>query len=194
MSRDQDEPALDEVVSETYRELVAEQTPEHLNQSVLAMVRTKPESLIPGGTLIAAWLKPVAFTAMLGLSLVIVLEVTKVPVTAVQQDAEPAAQSIREELIPQHSGALKISKDRALQQARPSQMTSQALEIQPGAKFELDSPSTAVCDDTVRRQAESWRNCIEILRSDGAVEVAEFEYEAYILKFPDEPGILYSDE
>jgi hypothetical protein len=180
MSKERDDPALDEMVSDTYRELVIEQTPEHLNQSILAMARTKPERQNPGGTLIAAWLRPVAFTAILGLGLAIVLEYTQVPVAAVQQDAEP--------------GALKISKDRTLQQARPSQMTSQALEIQPSAEIELDSHSTAVCDDTVRRLAKSWRDCIENLRSDGAVEAAGFEYEAYILKFPDEPGNLYPDK
>lgn len=69
----------DELVSATYRELQAEQAPEHLNQRILRMARgeasTARRSPFPN------WMKPAAWAATVGLSLAIVLELSEVPST-----------------------------------------------------------------------------------------------------------------
>ena len=83
MKDERDRTATDRLVSDTYRELANERTPEALNHKVLRMAAAaKPSrSLIPG-----PWMKPVAWAATIGLSLAIVLELTELPQTPPDTD------------------------------------------------------------------------------------------------------------
>lgn len=86
MTNKRDREELDELVSETYRELPAPRAPDHLNQAVLRMAANK--GLGKADSLFAAWVKPVTLAATIALSLAIVLELSEVPVTSVPLNVE----------------------------------------------------------------------------------------------------------
>jgi hypothetical protein len=97
MTSERDPFEGDELVTETYRELGVEKAPEHLNQSILRMASGGAKQGGARNLLFAAWMKPLAWAATIGLSLAIVLELTQLPTAAVRSDGVPAAESIREE-------------------------------------------------------------------------------------------------
>jgi hypothetical protein len=97
MTTETDPFERDELVAETYRELGVETAPEHLNQGILRMASGGAKQAGARNLLFAAWMKPVAWAATIGLSLAIVIEITQVPTPAVRSDGAPAAESIREE-------------------------------------------------------------------------------------------------
>ncbi len=66
----------DERVSATYRDLGDERAPEHLNQRILQRAAsTGRRRYLPA----APWMRPVAWAAVIGLSLAIVLEIARLP-------------------------------------------------------------------------------------------------------------------
>jgi len=110
----------DELVTETYRELGVEKAPERLNQSILRMASAGGKPSPAGGILFAAWMKPLALAATIGLSLAIVLEVSQVPTVTVQTDSVPAAEMMREEAVLQDADVLEKAENRARLQSGPS--------------------------------------------------------------------------
>jgi hypothetical protein len=72
------------------------------------------------GILFAVWMKPVAWAATIGLSLAIVLELSKVPTVAVQPDNMPAAELMRGEAVLQDADLLKKAENRARLQSGPN--------------------------------------------------------------------------
>ena len=50
----------------------------------------------------------------------------------------------------------------------------------------IESDRVAACDPKTRSSADDWLACIEDLRSSGAIEMADLEYDAYILEYPPE--------
>jgi len=103
-------------VTEAYRELGAEKAPERLNQTILEMAvggsKRSGERYQP----LVAWMKPLAWTATIGLSLAIVLEITQVPTTNVRYDAAPRAEPVLEEIAIQDTDKLQTIEYRALEQ------------------------------------------------------------------------------
>jgi len=110
----------DELVAETYRELGAEKVPERLNQSILQLAAGGSGRSPARNILFAAWMKPVAWAATIGLSLAIVLELTQVPTVAVRTDTVPAAERVREEAVLQDTDQLKKTENRARLQSGPN--------------------------------------------------------------------------
>jgi len=96
MTTDRDQDTRDELVSHTYRELGAPNTPLHLNKTILQMASDDGRRGGIRNTLHLAWMKPVAWAATIGLSLAIVLELTEVPSGAVRPDNMPAVQSVED--------------------------------------------------------------------------------------------------
>jgi len=103
----------DERVSATYRELGDERAPEHLNQRILQRAAsTGQRRYLPA----APWMRPVAWAAVIGLSLAIVLEIARLPTpetTAIEvpaplnrsatteaRQAEPESDKFADELAP----------------------------------------------------------------------------------------------
>lgn len=76
MSNDRDKTTADRSVSTTYRQLANERTPADLDEKVLRMAAAEPRVVQRTRR---AWMKPVAWAATVGLSLAIVLEITKLP-------------------------------------------------------------------------------------------------------------------
>jgi hypothetical protein len=98
MTNERDRKDEDTLVSETYRELADERTPQHLNHAVLQMAAGKA---IRRGFNFSLWMKPVAWAATIALSLAIVLEFTELPTEVRQADeAVPAAESLPKESMP----------------------------------------------------------------------------------------------
>jgi hypothetical protein len=110
----------DELVTETYSELGVEKAPEKLNQSILRMASHGGKQSPARGVLFAAWMKPVAWAATIGLSLAIVLELSQVPTVAVQSDDIPAAELMREEAALQDADVSEKTENRARLQSAPS--------------------------------------------------------------------------
>jgi hypothetical protein len=113
MTTERDQDTRDELVSDTYRELDAPNTPEHLNQAILRMASDDGRRVGIRNALHLAWMKPVAWAATIGLSLAIVLELTEVPTAAVRSDNVPAVQSVKEDFQPQDSDAMDRLEDLA---------------------------------------------------------------------------------
>ncbi len=100
MTNEPDRKDVDTLVSEIYRELADERTPQHLNQAVLQMAAGKETRR---GLNFSLWMKPVAWAATIALSLAIVLEFTELPTQVRRTDvAVPAAESLPQESVPQN--------------------------------------------------------------------------------------------
>ena len=242
-----------ERVSEVYRELGAEKTPESLNQRILEMSTRSGSRSGARNMLSGIWMKPLAWAATIGLSLAIVLEFTELPTTAIPYDTVPQAESIPEEVVIRDTDRLQEIEHRDLEQpganrsaiikdevtddvevfrreaigkidsvAAPAQMPSSAPVPSPAsvdqiphdlqdtarkrvvessapdesmASFavmaeEKEADTAESCSAEVRLSAENWLTCIDNLRQSGATEAADREFEAFILEYPSETGIL----
>jgi hypothetical protein len=129
MTTERDPFEGDELVTETYRELGVEKAPEHLNKSILRMASGGRGQTGARNPLFAAWMKPVAWAATIGLSLAIVLELTQVPTAAVRSDPVPAAESVREEAALQDADESDKALNRARTQSGPNRQATNENEL-----------------------------------------------------------------
>lgn len=204
MTTERDKEAIDELVSQTYREHSVEQAPERLNQEILSMAADNASRGSRTNFLFAAWTKPLAWAATIGISLAVVLELSQVPGSSVDI-AAPAAESIREEFARQRTDVLDEARKQASQESGQNQNASLADEVTlqdadvaiigkqnefsklvrpvPAAE-KTQSDVERPCDAITRESAEDWLRCIEELREAGAVDAANREYEAYFLEYP----------
>ncbi len=204
MTTERDKEAIDELVSQTYREHSVEQAPERLNQEILSMAADNASRGSRTNFLFAAWTKPLAWAATIGISLAVVLELSQVPGSSVDI-AAPAAESIREEFAQQRTDVLDEARKQASQESGQNQNASLADEVTlqdadvaiigkqnefsklvrpvPAAE-KTQSDVERPCDAITRESAEDWLRCIEELREAGAVDAANREYEAYFLEYP----------
>lgn len=204
MTTERDKEAIDELVSRTYREHSVEQAPERLNQEILSMAADNASRGSRTNFLFAAWTKPLAWAATIGISLAVVLELSQVPGSSVDI-AAPAAESIREEFAQQRTDVLDEARKQASQESGQNQNASLADEVTlqdadvaiigkqnefsklvrpvPAAE-KTQSDVERPCDAITRESAEDWLRCIEELREAGAVDAANREYEAYFLEYP----------
>lgn len=204
MTTERDKEAIDELVSQTYREHSVEQAPERLNQEILSMAADNASRGSRTNFLFAAWTKPLAWAATIGISLAVVLELSQVPGSSVDI-AAPAAESIREEFARQRTDVLDEARKQASQESGQNQNASLADEVTlqdadvaiigkqnefsklvrpvPAAE-KTQSDVERPCDAITRESAEDWLRCIEELREAGAVDAANRESEAYFLEYP----------
>ncbi len=128
MSNERNNEEMDELVSNTYRELASENTPEHLDQAVLQLASGKAGARGTGNSLFTLWMKPAAWAATIGLSLAIVLEFTELPspeTVVVPIDAPPSAESnrpnsVQEEFQSRDDAILERAEARDRAQQSPS--------------------------------------------------------------------------
>lgn len=213
MTNERDRKDVDTLVSETYRELADERTPQHLNQAVLQMAAGKETRR---GLNLSLWMKPVAWAATVALSLAIVLEFTELPTQVRQSDvAVPAAESATIIDLPESEPKPKADsfavsapgtnqpsvKKHAVSQDRASLVDSGIQSREDTAQFEevvvtagrsrsaeekAESDAMNECAPEARLNAESWLACIKDLRALGAAEAAAREYKAFSDEYPDE--------
>lgn len=166
----------DALVSETYRDLASEESPQHLDRAILEQARTAAR---PRYARVRAWSRPLAWAATVALSIALVLHLTltpEVPLAPGPSDAE--------ELVPRDSDLLRQADDMARMRGAPQQRPGTALT--PAAKA-LETEGEAVyCDVEARSTRSSWLECIEQLESEGRVAEAAAERRAFELAFPDE--------
>jgi len=159
MTTDRDPFEGNELVSETYRELGVEKAPEHLNQSILRMASGGAKQSGARNPLFAAWMKPVAWAATIGLSLAIVLELTQVPTGPIRSDGLPAAESIREEAALQDADVSDKAENQVRTQSAPNRQAISENELGRSADsrddVEVFSRETKGKLDAIAAQAPS---------------------------------------
>lgn len=199
MTDDRNGTEVDSIVADTYRALSDEKVPEHLDRAVLEMANSVPPRR---NTLLAGWMKPVAWAATIGLSVAIVLELTELPDASQNELLAPAAdvsaaveqreqtQSIEVPRLESKRGAESYSAsapaaaqsvEKAYSRERRNESTA-LLETMDDAISSDDSR----CSATARRSADQWRACIENLRDAGDDQAADEERRAFAEQFPDE--------
>ena len=109
MSNEQNGPGIDPLVSDTYKELADETTPEALNREVLRRAARETRTRY---AIARAWTRPMAWAATIGLSLVLVLQLADVPEPAAteapafeRKDADSAGARQKGDEAPEPSAA-----------------------------------------------------------------------------------------
>ena len=206
MSTDSDNDAGSGVLSATYRELAVEKTPPALDEAILEMAKTGRSAHAPAGNLFLRWTRPLAWAATIGLSLAIVLEVSRQsPNVGYDHAAEPETPALQEsaqdnapirrqsEERQSLSGSESdggASADRnleALQYVNPVTIEPKIqadASAAPGAPVLPDTAGVGCHRDT-RASSELWLECIRRLRRDGNTDLATSEYTEYLKRFPD---------
>jgi len=201
----------DRLVRDTYKALANERAPDRLNNQVLRQAADTGRSRY---SLTRAWTRPVAWAATIGLSLAIVLELTRLPQTAsdavgisapgkpmpAEHGTTAAAPGVSmDEFAPRDMTVLRDAENMARVQAGANQAPVAVRRAADMARAEEDSTaasSTAVsekdvlesdyaCPEALRESAESWLACIDQLRADGLADRAAGEYEKFRQIFPD---------
>ena len=199
----------DKRITDTYRDLASERTPVDLDEKILAMAATGARTRYG---LTRAWIRPVAWAATIGLSLAFLLEMSQL--TDVPPPAEsPAATPVPMPASSRFESAVEPEPDRsdaAARDAFAAEEVERLREVEEkaparagaarAAKAIVDEPAAAAlqaasslekkespatyCDDTARRSADSWYDCILRLRDEGLVAEAASELEALREAFP----------
>ncbi len=191
MTAELNESEMDRLVSQTYRELGTEEVPEHLNQTILRQAAAAGGRSSARHFSFAAWTKPVAWAATIGLSLAIVLELTQIPAVPVQNAAPirqeaPTEETVAPSSVAAHESKLKPMAPAPAAAANRSFSKMQAAEPTATERTESKvSADASACDVATQESADDWMECIQDLRETGAIELAAREYEAYLLKYPD---------
>jgi len=170
------------LVSQAYREIFTESTPEHLNQAVLeqaAIEVTRSRNYWFDG-----WMKPAAWTAVVALSLAIVLQLAELQTPSIPDSATPAPLPASDS-NPRNEESATNRDITGIQPAQQQDARERAESLaKPMARKASVAP--AGCDDATRASPDDWMECIRKLRESGAEELADREYEAFVLEYPAE--------
>jgi hypothetical protein len=135
MSNEREDRGEGQRLADTYKALADERAPDYLNERVLRMAAA---SRTPYGRA-RAWMRPVAWAATIGLSLAIVLEVTRVP------QVEPDSLSIP---------APEVSKARKDQAEIRDSDTAETMTIAPASVSPVESTMDLKRNKTAASAAE----------------------------------------
>ena len=193
MTNERNNKDRDQLVRDTYRALADERAPDRLNDRVLKQAAKAGRSRY---SLTRAWTRPVAWAATIGLSLAIVLELTRLP----QTEPDVVGISVPDRPVQKEDRATANAPDASMNDFSPKDMTllrdaENMARIQAGANQAPVAARTAAekkefesddaCPEKSRVSAESWFACIEQLRADGLADRAASEYKKFRRKFPD---------
>jgi hypothetical protein len=198
--RKEHEAALvDPLVSAHYEAVANENTPPELDRAVLRSAG----SAIPAGRRqkpFATWFRALAFVAIAGLSLVIVIDLSSFGIIESIGIMKPAAVSspaARPQIAVQPM--MESAPDIAAEKRTPA-LIADALRREKSASAPMSkiaAPDDATshddvaaeapgrCDDDVKSSVEEWWNCIEKLRQAGMADSARSEFGFLSEKFPD---------
>jgi hypothetical protein len=184
-----------------YRELARETTPAELDERILAMAARDTQSRYG---LARVWIRPVAWAAMIGISLVFMLEMTRftdapledgapqppVAEERMRQDAQAGKARHPDspgESIGEPEAAALVVEDASLpDSAAKRALLPAASERREAAAASSDTmEAERFCDSDARASAGDWYECIRQLREQGLVEEAAEELEALVRAFPD---------
>ena len=161
-------------VIQAYRDLPAEETPPALDDKVLAMAAAAARSRYG---LARAWMRPVAWAAMIGLCLAIVVEVAEFA-----GEAPPPADFDAGRIA--NEPAITDNTPRPLRVGTPPPAVLESDSV--AEEFAANQETAPACDEQ-RASPESWFECAESLRETGLEEAADRELEALRIAFPDFP-------
>jgi hypothetical protein len=192
MSNQRKDAGKDPLVTDIYEELASERAPDHLNERVLRLAKGNGRTRY---SVVRAWTRPAAWAATIGLSLAIVLELTRLPPIDIEgTPAEanrkkletPTVQRVdsvsMDEFVPEDMSVLREAENMARVQAGPDQAPTLA-HTEVGETKQLESGGA--CPEKVRESAESWFDCIAQLRESGRHGDAEDELREFRKIFPD---------
>lgn len=186
MTTDRHERHDDPRLTAAYRDLAREQTPAALDEAVLR--RAAREARTPYG-LARAWTRPAAWAAMIGLSLAVVLELSRLEeqtlpsagdsVPAAAPEAEPRVRTAPRAEV---EAAPKAEPAPAQAPAKRSERAAESVDLdgtdeaaaqsdflaRPSRAVTLTGLATAADDADGREQKESARSCDEEARSTPA--------------------------
>ena len=195
-------------LSETYRELATERTPEHLDRAVLAEAGRAAR---PRYSRLTTWTRPMAWAATVLLSVALVLEITRTPEPQLRE-VEPIGQSgdepgRRQESVNEYRAPAPRAdeqKPAALQSTAKQQfapessdadvidraeemMRTRAADVSADAAFATTGSARMepACDEEAIATAESWLKCIEALEAAGFTEKASEQRERLAAAFPE---------
>lgn len=208
MSNERKNRENDPLVADAYTTLAQEQTPDRLNKRVLRMAAREAQTPYSRAR---SWLRPAAWAATVGLSLALVLELTRLP------QIEPDAVSM-DAFTPKDMSVLREADERARAQSGPSQVpvvpavtppagSAPDEEVSAGhvtldgtipassaradpdkgqraSAKRLAAESGLACPAKARESAESWFACIRQLRESGQQDLADSEYDEFQRIFP----------
>lgn len=188
-------------VSEMYRQLTTEKTPAELDDKVLTMAASAARTRYG---LTRAWIRPVAWTATIGLSLAFILEMSQLPNVPERSAQKDAPELMKVSTPPADSAPTAPA---AAKREANAPAAADPAPIQPMATSEVDADDmhllqeaeeravfaavmerkeqVAHCDAEARADAETWYECIEVLREEGRADAANTELEALREAFPD---------
>lgn len=185
MSTERDETETQQLVSAAYRELDTKKAPEHLNQAILQRAVAESAPGRNAGFRFTTWTKPLAWTAVIVLSLALILELSELN-TVATPNLQPG------EIAPPTGTAAQIEETqteetapvRSFGKARPAVQTEAGEQAESIAKPMSKKAAATGCDATRRESREDWMGCIQALRDAGATAQADLEYEAFLLEYP----------
>jgi hypothetical protein len=212
--RNQSDATTDTFVSQAYRDLANERTPEHLDRTVL---RAAAKEARPRYSKFIAWTRPTAWAATVMLSVALVLEVTNAPspgvasidetisaseVRSPEADADAKddrpVDSIEESVVPASERRKKQRNDMrqkataiAEQEIEPQQPAGPAVmeqEFEAGrslAAADAFSAPVADCDEDAVATPQTWFECIVALENAGWDEAALKQRALLAEAFPD---------
>lgn len=151
---------VDESIANAYRALARERTPGRLDEDVLRMARETSDSRLARSR---RWTRPLAWAAMLALSVVLVLETAREPET----DGTDFTQR-EPDILDQAS---RISASRSTENREPGMLR----EVDGGAG----------CPEEATREPADWLACIAALEKAGLDEAATEQRRRLLETFPD---------
>ena len=183
-------------VSDAYRDLAREKTPERLDNRILAMAAHESRSRYG---LARAWVRPVAWAATIALSLAFVLELTwfadipggngaPEPGVSAEPERQDADVMRAKQEDSRRRGIAELADVATLTTpATPSaDDTNLAIEAGEAAAFRTETPEQDhACAGEARASADTWYDCILDLREQGLDDDAAAELEDLLRAFPD---------
>ena len=191
-------------VTQTYREVAGQRAPEHLNQAIL---KEAASATRPRYSRLITWTRPMAWAAVVMLSVTLVLEIAKVPtpeavtferdsskleVTSPEFEKAGSNLSTPIEMIkstakqaPLGSVPGKRQHSKLRLERVDEQETNQQAPASFAASNSLESAATATCSEEMTAAPASWLECIEDLEKAGRIEEANQQRRQLQISFPD---------
>jgi hypothetical protein len=113
MSNERSDNEGSRLVSDAYREMASERAPEHLNQAILRQAAAGRTPAFLGRFSSAAWMKPLAWTVTIALSLAIVLELSEIQTVTAPEPATSNLTPASNPAIPPGASELPDTADTA---------------------------------------------------------------------------------
>jgi len=151
MNGKRDNKEMDELVSKAYHELANERAPERLNQEILRTAAKQRSRTIGLHPLFAPWMKPVAWAATIGLSLIVVLELNQIPENTRPLEIMPASLSVdlpRNETQEEEAAVTDDAEEwaRAMTRPMPEAILEQAIADKP-ARMLRPEPTAPLAEE-----------------------------------------------